>query len=109
MGRELLARYRIFEQSVTEAGAYLDSIGCSWDPISRFNFIRLFISTTIMVSNIRSSAELLKNKDETNINNAEYSQALCTVLQVALVDLLEYIGVHPAALVGHSSGEIAAA
>jgi malonyl CoA-acyl carrier protein transacylase len=63
----------------------------------------------VVVTNALSSAELLRNKDETNINKAEYSQALCTVLQVALVDLLEYLGVHASALVGHSSGEIAAA
>lgn len=39
----------------------------------------------------------------------EYSQVLCTVLQIALVDLLRSLGVHPVAVVGHSSGEIAAA
>ncbi|KAE9375002.1 putative lovastatin nonaketide synthase [Stipitochalara longipes BDJ] len=36
-------------------------------------------------------------------------QPLCTVLQVALVDILEYWGIAPKAVVGHSSGEIAAA
>ncbi|PYI20162.1 hypothetical protein BO99DRAFT_442447 [Aspergillus violaceofuscus CBS 115571] len=39
---------------------------------------------------------------------AEYSQPICTALQVALVDLLAYWGVKPSAVVGHSSGEIAA-
>lgn len=63
----------------------------------------------LMVTNNSSSAELLRDKDETNINKVEYSQALCTILQVALVDLMEYIGVHATAFVGHSSGEIAAA
>ena len=38
-----------------------------------------------------------------------YSQPICTALQVALVDLLDYCGVKAAAVVGHSSGEIAAA
>lgn len=39
----------------------------------------------------------------------EYCQPICTALQIALVDLLRSFGVYPAAVVGHSSGEIAAA
>lgn len=38
-----------------------------------------------------------------------YSQTLCTAVQVALVDLLDSLSIRPAAVVGHSSGEIAAA
>lgn len=34
---------------------------------------------------------------------------LCTALQIALVDLLHHAGIVPEAVVGHSSGEIAAA
>lgn len=37
------------------------------------------------------------------------SQPLCTVLQIALVELLRTFGLVPRAVVGHSSGEIAAA
>ena len=40
---------------------------------------------------------------------AEFSQPLCTAVQVALVDTLSSLGVGPAAVVGRSSGEIAAA
>lgn len=49
----------------------------------------------------------LQNQD--NINKPEYSQPLCTALQLALVDLLNSIGIVPDTVVGHSSGEIAAA
>jgi len=53
--------------------------------------------------------ELLRDKSSTNINSPAYSQPLCTALQIALIDLLEEFGVKPSAVVGHSSGEIAAA
>ena len=43
------------------------------------------------------------------INEAEFSQPLCTALQIGIVNLLRSWGVSPAAVVGHSSGEIAAA
>ncbi|KAL9600827.1 MAG: hypothetical protein Q9179_003082 [Wetmoreana sp. 5 TL-2023] len=43
------------------------------------------------------------------IDDPAWSQPLCTALQVALVDLLASWNVHPSAVVGHSSGEIAAA
>lgn len=43
------------------------------------------------------------------VNTAELSQPLCTAIQVALFNKLSSAGVRPAAVVGHSSGEIAAA
>lgn len=47
--------------------------------------------------------------DKEQINAPEVSQPLCTALQIALVDLLRTFGLVPRAVVGHSSGEIAAA
>jgi len=44
-----------------------------------------------------------------DVNDARYSQPVCTVIQIALVDLLEFWGITPAIVVGHSSGEIAVA
>lgn len=55
------------------------------------------------------SAELSKAKDVTNIYKAEYSQPLCTALQLGIVTLLKSWGITADAVVGHSSGEIAAA
>ncbi|KAK8101460.1 hypothetical protein PG999_011834 [Apiospora kogelbergensis] len=52
---------------------------------------------------------ILNCEDDSLIRSAEYSQPLCTALQVALVDLLRSFSVVPSAVVGHSSGEIAAA
>ncbi|KAE8152734.1 putative polyketide synthase [Aspergillus avenaceus] len=48
--------------------------------------------------------------DETSrIQQAEISQPLCTAVQVLLVDMLSAAGIRFSAVVGHSSGEIAAA
>ncbi|KAK5987505.1 Highly reducing polyketide synthase gloL [Cladobotryum mycophilum] len=43
------------------------------------------------------------------LERAEFAQPLCTAVQIALVNLLATCGVKPSAVVGHSSGEIAAA
>ncbi|MCJ1388250.1 hypothetical protein MMC18_001095 [Xylographa bjoerkii] len=53
--------------------------------------------------------ELLKSADCSNIYKAAYSQPLCTALQIGLVTLWKHWGLTPMAVVGHSSGEIAAA
>ncbi|KAF4995617.1 hypothetical protein FGRMN_5008 [Fusarium graminum] len=87
MGRELMPTYPIFSQSIFAADLYLRSLGCPWSLVGEF----------------------LQNKDSSRIDDPAFSQPLCTVLQVALVDLLSSWGVRPAAVVGHSSGEIGAA
>ncbi|KAI9774066.1 MAG: Type I Iterative PKS [Geoglossum simile] len=53
--------------------------------------------------------ELLKPSKQSRIYEAELSQPLCTALQVGLVNVLRSLSVSPASVVGHSSGEIAAA
>ncbi|KAF3484394.1 Fum1p [Arthroderma uncinatum] len=53
--------------------------------------------------------ELAKVGDDSKANEAEFSQPLCTALQIALVNILYTWGIKPSSLVGHSSGEIAAA
>ncbi|KAK4675952.1 Type I Iterative PKS [Podospora pseudoanserina] len=53
--------------------------------------------------------ELSKRPEESQIYEAEFSQPLCTALQLALVRSLAGKGIHPDAVIGHSSGEIAGA
>ncbi|KAL8872562.1 MAG: hypothetical protein Q9174_001830 [Haloplaca sp. 1 TL-2023] len=53
--------------------------------------------------------ELQKSSKASQVQKAEFSQPLCTAVQIGLVDLFAAIGVQPAAVVGHSSGELAAA
>lgn len=86
MGRELL-QYERFAKSLQEADTYLRSIGCEWSLMT----------------------ELLKDEHTSIINLPRISQPLCTALQIALIDLLEYWKIVPRAVIGHSSGEIAAA
>ncbi|KAL3461786.1 hypothetical protein BJX64DRAFT_288967 [Aspergillus heterothallicus] len=87
MGRELLVRYSVYRQSIIEASVYLRSLGVEWDILD----------------------VLQADKGTYPIDEPGFAQPLCTAIQVALVDLLETFGLSPNAVVGHSSGEIAAA
>ena len=53
--------------------------------------------------------ELLAPAGTSQLEKAQFSQPLCTAIQLALVDLLHKAGVSFQCVVGHSSGEIAAA
>ncbi|KAI9699569.1 MAG: Type I Iterative PKS [Bogoriella megaspora] len=54
-------------------------------------------------------SELQKPVETSAVSRAELSQPLCTALQIALFEVLRAGCVRPSAVVGHSSGEIAAA
>lgn len=85
MGRELL-RFPIFRDNVLESNTYLQQIGFSWD-----------------------IWDVLRDTKHAAINSPMLSQTLCTVIQVAIADMLLVLDLTPAAVVGHSSGEIGAA
>lgn len=87
MGAEL-NQYPIFRESVEASDDYLRSaLKCQWS----------------------AKEEMLREEDQSNINLPAYSQPICTILQIALVDLLESWNIVPSAITGHSSGEIAGA
>ena len=87
MGAEL-NQYPVFRESVEASDEYLRSVlKCGWSAME----------------------ELLRDEDQSNINLPAYSQPICTVLQIALVDLLDSWSIVPSAITGHSSGEIAGA
>ncbi|KAK8851669.1 ketoacyl-synt-domain-containing protein [Apiospora arundinis] len=88
MGRELMA-FDIFLQSLVSASKFISRILSD-----RFSLLE----------------ELLRSKDSSRVDDPVIAQPATTAIQVALVDLLvRYCGVSPAFVIGHSSGEIAAA
>ncbi|KAI9661732.1 MAG: putative Hybrid PKS-NRPS biosynthetic cluster [Bathelium mastoideum] len=55
------------------------------------------------------SGEILKDSKTSRMGEAELSQPLCTAIQIVMVDMLKSAGIKFKAVIGHSSGEIAAA
>lgn len=53
--------------------------------------------------------ELSKAKDESQVYESEFSQPLCSAIQLGLTDLWRSWGLLPKVVLGHSSGEIGAA
>ncbi|KAI1077405.1 hypothetical protein F5B20DRAFT_583402 [Whalleya microplaca] len=87
MGRELMDTYPAFKISIEASDRHLKLLGSSWSLIE----------------------ELYTGEDLGRIGIADISQPACTAVQIAIVDLLLSWKVKPAAVVGHSSGEISAA
>ncbi|KAM0168080.1 hypothetical protein ACHAPF_011356 [Botrytis cinerea] len=77
----------VFRQSLIEISELLEEMGCLWS----------------------LQAELSRDEKTSRVNRPEFSQPICTAIQIALVDLLESFGLRPSVVFGHSSGEIAAA
>lgn len=83
-----LMRYGVFQESVQAADRFLSGhCDCGWSVID----------------------ELEKAKNESRIASSELAQPICTIIQVAMIDLLRCWNIRPTAVAGHSSGEIAAA
>ncbi|KAF8439511.1 hypothetical protein BGX38DRAFT_875482 [Terfezia claveryi] len=87
MGRELIDTCPVFRRSLQMAERHLKSLDAEWDLIG----------------------ELEKDAHNTRVNDYLLSHPVSTAIQIALVDLLSSWGVKPRAVIGHSSGEIAAA
>ncbi|KZL70949.1 polyketide synthase (beta-ketoacyl synthase domain-containing protein) [Colletotrichum tofieldiae] len=82
-----LSVYKAFRDSMLRSEFILKALGCPWT----------------------LTEELERDEADCNLRRTDYSQPACTALQVALVDLSKAWGIKPVAVVGHSSGEIAAA
>src|ERR1700709_1484868 len=89
MGRELLRTSTIFRDTIRSPDKGLQTVD---------------IPPTWKIED-----ELLRPASKSRVNEAEFSQPLCTALQIALVEMLRAAGVEADGVVGYSSGEIAAA
>ncbi|KAI9645960.1 hypothetical protein NHQ30_005397 [Ciborinia camelliae] len=87
MARELLDSSTVFRDSLETSENILKSLGSSWNLLE----------------------ELGRDEDTTRVNNGMISQPSTTAIQIALVQLLRSLGITPDRVLGHSSGEIAAA
>ncbi|KAI0896476.1 putative polyketide synthase [Annulohypoxylon nitens] len=87
MGYQMLSGDNEFSRSVSLSDEIIRSLGAEWSLID----------------------ELSRDRSTSLINHSKYGQPASTAIQLALVDLLNSWNIHPAAVIGHSSGEIAAA
>ncbi|KAF4637761.1 hypothetical protein G7Y89_g319 [Cudoniella acicularis] len=87
VGRQLLRTGTKFRESIEKSDRILQDFGLKWSLVG----------------------ELLKNDNSSRINESKVAQPAITAVQIALVDQLGSMGIMPSAVVGHSSGEIAAA
>jgi acyl transferase domain-containing protein len=87
MGRELMDTHPVFADTIKAASRCLDRLGAGFSLLD----------------------ELSRSKADSLVNMAHVSQPACTAVQLALTTLLSSWGINPSMVIGHSSGEIAAA
>ncbi|KAI1338699.1 polyketide synthase [Xylariaceae sp. FL0016] len=91
MAKELLLKSRLFRDSIRGLDEILRDLDDSYKP------------------DWALEQTLLDAPSISRINEVTHSQPVCTAIQIGLVDLLRSWNIKPTSVVGHSSGEIAAA
>ena len=86
MARELIS-VPSFRDSFNESNVILQRLGARWDLWE----------------------EIMKDEQSSKLHDSRFGHPVTTAIQIALVQTLRLIGVQPVAVIGHSSGEIAAA
>ncbi|KAK8102456.1 hypothetical protein PG984_015602 [Apiospora sp. TS-2023a] len=89
MGKELMDEFPIFAAAIAE----MDSVLAGLEHPPAWNI----------------AGALREPKETSQVGEVTHSQPLCTAVQIGLVKLLSSWGINPGAVVGHSSGEMAAA
>lgn len=87
MGKNLMP-FEVFRESLKAASSYMkETLGSPFDLLE----------------------EILREERDSRISHPQIAQPATTALQIALVDLLESFHITPNCVLGHSSGEVAAA
>ena len=87
MGKDLALSFPLFKKSLVESAATLKGLGASWDLLE----------------------ELELEEAKSRVHESQIGQPATTAIQIGLVELLRSLGITPHIVLGHSSGEIAAA
>ena len=87
MGRELILIDCEFTKSLHKSCRILQDLGAPWSLLE----------------------ELLREKATSRLHQSNIAQPCSTAIQIALVDLFNHLDIRPSIVLGHSSGEIAAA
>ncbi|KAJ8059503.1 hypothetical protein OCU04_011164 [Sclerotinia nivalis] len=93
MGIDLVS-FPIFFDTLKKANEVFQQLGSTW---------------CLFVKKLIKTYKLAQEESDYNLNDPAYNQPLCTALQLGLIELLRNFGISPAIVLGHSSGEIAAA
>ena len=87
MGKQLISSYLQFKESLQHSSAILGRLGASWNLLD----------------------ELSADEATSRVYESEIGQPATTAVQIGLVELFRSLGIVPNVVLGHSSGEIAAA
>lgn len=87
MGRALMDAYPTYLRTLEACDAAIQRMGATWSLVE----------------------ELRREKDHSRVDEVRFSMPLSCAVQLGLVRLLAEWGVEPTAVVGHSTGEVAAA
>jgi acyl transferase domain-containing protein len=87
MGYHMISARNEFSRSIYRSDQLLHGLGAQWSLVD----------------------ELSRDEASSRLNDSKYGQPASTAIQLALVDFLKSWKVQAAAVIGHSSGEIAAA
>lgn len=100
MGKDLLSEYPLVLENIRKLDRTLQQLpdSPSWS-----------LETELLAADAEVDDEISAKKRALRFGKAEFAQPLCTAIQIAIVNLLRLWGITPSAVVGHSSGEIAAA
>lgn len=87
MGRQLMDVYPVYLRTLEECDEAIKRYGAEWSVVE----------------------ELKRGKDQSRVDQVQFSMPLSCAVQLGLIRLLDEWGVQPVAVAGHSTGEVAAA